>query len=44
MNRNTMLKKLLLTLAAVGVMTTFGSLPSDALAQNYLDTIKQMVG
>jgi rhodanese-related sulfurtransferase len=42
--RNTMLKKLLLTLSAVGVMTAFTSLPTDALAQNYPDTIKQMVG
>jgi rhodanese-related sulfurtransferase len=42
--RNTMLKKLLLTLSAVGVMAAFTSLPTDALAQNYPDTIKQLVG
>ncbi|MDZ7652180.1 MAG: rhodanese-like domain-containing protein [Burkholderiaceae bacterium] len=38
-----MLKKLLLTLSAVAVMTAFSALPSAVLAQNYPDSVKQMV-
>jgi rhodanese-related sulfurtransferase len=38
-----MLKKLLLTLAAVGVMGAFATLPTAAQAQNYPDSIKQLV-
>jgi rhodanese-related sulfurtransferase len=38
-----MLKKLLLTLSAVGVMAAFASLPSEALAQNYPDSVKALV-
>jgi rhodanese-related sulfurtransferase len=44
MKRNTMLKKLLLTLSAVAVLGTSATLPTAAQAQNYPDTIKQMVG
>ena len=38
-----MLKKLVLSLAAVGLMTAFTALPSSALAQNYPDSVKQLV-
>ena len=39
-----MLKKLLLTLSAVAVLGSFATLPTAALAQNYPDSVKQLVG
>lgn len=39
-----MLKKLLLTLSAVGVIAALTMAPATTLAQNYPDSIKQLVG
>lgn len=38
------MKKLLLTLSAVGVLAALVAAPTETLAQNYPDSIKQLVG